>query len=443
MNQFRKARWTTDDKTVRMDIEFSKVNKQKRLVSGWATLDNVDTEGDVVTAEASADAFRRARGNLREMHKKDSAVGKVVSFKEDTFRAPDGQVYKGIFVTARVSEGAQDTWLKVLDGTLSGFSIGGAIVDSEEDWTKDGSEKIRKVTKYDLTELSLVDNPGNQFANVFHIQKSADGSVTSISGMVEEQRILNVFFCDDDKISQEKPDESYSCPVCSENMTVIGFIEDGGDRDKKVNQLITKYLGHDSNREGGEEMAKGNMKFTGLISKSVVGPEDDESTATGHEEGDPQEVPTPANPADQPVDEEVNEVDEEEAPEEVNEVNDEGEEISKKIDSLKTDISKILSESNKNTTEKIEALEKTVKAVTDDFDKKTSELADKLAELDKNLGVAKSRIAGFEKSLQKMNSSSALKKSIDSDEESAETVQDEDPWANSAFSVHGIMKRTF
>src|SRR6478736_9184303 len=182
MQAIKKARWAAEENTIRIGVDFSKVNKQKRLVSGWATLDNIDTEGDIVTAEASLDAFSRARGNLREMHKKDSAVGRVVSFKEDTFRAPDGKIHKGIFVTARVSEGAQDTWLKVLDGTLSGFSIGGAIVDSEEDWTKDGSEKIRKVTKYDLTELSLVDNPGNQFANVFHIQKSADGSVTSISG---------------------------------------------------------------------------------------------------------------------------------------------------------------------------------------------------------------------------------------------------------------------
>lgn len=440
MNQLSKARWVADEKTVRMDIEFSKVNKQKRLVSGWATLDNVDTEGDIVTAQASADAFRRARGNLREMHKKDSAVGKVVSFKEDTFRAPDGQVYKGIFVTARVSEGAQDTWLKVLDGTLSGFSIGGAIVDSEEEWTKDGGEKIRKVTKYDLTELSLVDNPGNQFANVFHIQKSADGSVTSISGMVEEQRILNVFFCNEDKITQEKPDETYTCPVCSEDMTVIGFIEDGGNRDEKVNSLITKYLGHDSNREGGEEMAKGSLRFTSLIKSAPVGGDGNESEETGHEAGDPQEVPTPAEPADQPAD--VEEVEKSAAPEDVEEVHDEGEEISKKIDSLKTDISKILSESNKNTTEKIEALEKSMKDFADDSKKEISELATRLEELDKNLGVAKSRIAGFEKSLKKINSSSALKKSIDSDE-STETVQDEDPWANSAFSVHGIMRNNF
>lgn len=432
MTQLRKARWTTDEKSVHLDVEFSKVNKQKRLVSGWATLDNVDTEGDVVTADASLDAFSRARGNLREMHKKDSAVGRVVSFKQDTFRAPDGSVHKGIFVTARVSEGAQDTWLKVLDGTLSGFSIGGSIVDSEEDWTKDGSQKIRKVTKFDLTELSLVDNPGNQYADVIRIQKSADGSVTSVTGMVEEQKILNVFFCDDDQISKESPSDSYTCPVCDEKMNVIGFIEDTGtDRDAKVSTLVTKYLSHETT-EGGEEMAKGKMKFTQLLKSAPVDKENEdlETVETGHEPDDVQEVPTPAQPDN---------VEPEEESSDVNEVHDEDEEISKKINELKGLITETLTKNRDETTEKIDELQKSVKEVGETFEKKFSELETKFSELNTDLGKAKKRLAGFEQTLEKMNKSSALKKSADLDE-SPEPVQNEDPWANSAFSVHGLFQ---
>lgn len=414
-----KARWSSQENTLQLGVEFSKVNKQKRLVSGWATIDNVDTENDLVTAEASADAFARARGNLREMHKKDSAVGRIVSFKQDTFRAPDGEVYNGIFVTARVSEGAEDTWKKVLDGTLSGFSIGGNIVEAEETFAKDGSTKIRKVTKYDLTELSLVDNPGNQYSditNVFKIRKSADGSVTTLTGMIEEHKVLNVFYCDEHEITKESGEDSCLCPVDSEKMQNIGFVEDGGDLNEKVNTLVTKYLG-----EGGEDMT---------IKKSV-NPNEDESVATGNEEGDPTEVPTPA------------EVEEVEETEEVEEVQNEEDELSKKIDSFKEDVVEILKSNNDETKEKIETLQKTVSEMGESFkeiEKKASEFESKLAELDQNLDVAKSRLANFETSLNKMNSSTAFRKSVDQDDESTETAQKNDPWAGTAFSVHDLIK---
>lgn len=431
MTQFSKAHWTTDENSVHMSVEFSKVNKAKRLVSGFATLDNIDTEGDIVLAEASARAFARARGNLREMHKKDSAVGRIVSFKEDVFRAPDGKKYRGIFVTARVSEGAQDTWLKVLDGTLSGFSIGGAIIESEEDFNKDAGTKVRIIKDYDLTELSLVDNPGNQYANVFQIQKSVDGSVT-VKGMAADTDILNVFYCETDKISQEKPEDEYSCPICTERMTNIGWIEDGPTKDEKVNTLVTKFLDA-ANSEGGVEVTKSNdTTFEKVIDSTPINEEEDESVATGHEEGDPTEVPTPADPADAPVEE----VDE---PAEVEEVEDEEEVISKKIDSLKDDISEILKRDKKDTSEKIDALEKAVRQINDDFNKKASEFEKKFEELDTNLETAKSRLTAFEKSLNKINSGSALRKSADF-EESVEQVQNDDSAWDGAFSVKNLLR---
>lgn len=435
MTKFAKARWTTDGNDLHLGMEFSKVDKQRRMVAGWATLDNVDTEGDIVTAEASLDAFNRSRRNLREMHKKDSAVGRVVSYKEDTFTAPDGKQYRGVFVKVRVSEGAQDTWLKVLDGTLSGFSIGGAILEAEEDFNKATGEKIRKVTKYDLTELSLVDNPGNQYSditNVFKFKKSADGSVTALSGMVEEQKILNVFYCSEDEISKEAPSDSYECPVCDEGMSVIGFVEDGSDRSEKVNTLVTKFL----NSEGGVTMAKANNEgVDGDKNVSQAGggnPADyvNDEQATNAD---------PTGPSDEVGD--VDEVDSDEVTpaEDVDEVHDEGEEISKKIDSLKTDISDILNKNNKDTTEKIEALEKVVSETRSFFDKKISELDGKFTALNTDLETTKSRQASLEASLTKINSSGAFRKSADLDDEPAETVQRSEDW-NGAFSVDNLFR---
>ena len=426
MNEFKKAHWTADDKKVRLDIEFCKVNKQKRLVSGWATLDNVDTENDVVTAEASLDAFERSRRNLREMHKKDSAVGRIVSFKEDEFRAPDGQKYRGVFVTARVSEGAEDTWKKVLDGTLQGFSIGGDIVESKEVFEKDSTEPIRKIIKYNLNELSLVDNPGNQYAdimNIFKIRKSADGSVTSVSGMIEEHKVYNVFFCKSDRITQEKPDDTYHCPVCTEKMEVIGFIEDGSDRSEKVKSVVTKYLGGDN------EMTIRKAK------DSVVDPDKDESEATGHEKGDPTEVPYQEGPTD----DDVEEVEKSHDDEDVEEVHDEETEISKQFAGLQETIQKILDDNKTETAEKIEQLTKVVNETREVLDNKISDLDKKIAQVDNNLEAVKSRQSSFEKQLDVVNSSSAFKKSVDSDE-SPETVQKSDSTWNGAFSVNNLLR---
>lgn len=434
MTKFAKARWEADGNDLHLGMEISKVDKQRRMVAGWATIDNVDTENDVVTAEASLDAFARSRGNLREMHKKDSAVGKIVSFKEKTFTAPDGQRHRGIFVKVYVSKGAEDTWQKVVDGTLSGFSIGGSIVEAEEVFSKDANANIRKVTKYDLTELSLVDNPGNQYSditNVFKFRKSADGSVTALTGMVEEHKVLNVFYCEEDSIADESASDEAECPVCSNNMLNIGFIEDAGDHEEKVSTLVTKFV----NGEGGVTMAKANTNEEETL----------ETVETGHEAGDPTEVPTPAR-----TDEDVNELGEEEplAPADVDEVHDESEEIAKRIDSLKTDISEILSKNNQDTSEKIESLEKAVSETKAFFDKKISELDSKFETLNTDLETTKSRQASLEASLTKINSSGAFRKSADFDE-SAETVQkSDDTWGghftdprrgNGAFSVDNLI----
>ena len=122
-----KAQWTTDGNDIRLSMPLSKVDQEKRIVSGFATLDNVDKQADIVTPEASLDAFKRFRGNIREMHQPIS-VGKMVAFKEEKFFDPETKkMYNGIYVSAYISKGAQDTWEKVLDGTLSGFSIGGRM----------------------------------------------------------------------------------------------------------------------------------------------------------------------------------------------------------------------------------------------------------------------------------------------------------------------------
>ena len=218
-----KAHWITEGDNVRISMPIGKVDVERRMVSGFATLDNVDKQNDIVDTGASLEAFKNFRGNLREMHQ-PSAVGRIVSFKEDKYFDPNTKkFYSGVYVSAYVSKGAQDTWEKVLDGTLTGFSIGGSINKSEDAYNDELDKSIRVIKEYQLHELSLVDNPANQFANIISIEK-VDGK-DQLGGFLSKAEINNVFWCNSDDIVQISEHADNSCPSCTKSMKNIGFVE--------------------------------------------------------------------------------------------------------------------------------------------------------------------------------------------------------------------------
>ena len=216
-----KAHWNSDGDNLRLSMPLTKVDKERRIVSGFASLDNVDKQDDIVTAEASMTAFAKFRGNIREMHQ-PVAVGKMVDFKEDKYFDPETKkFYKGVFVSAYVSKGAQDTWEKVLDGTLTGFSIGGRMNKWDDAYDEKADKTIRVIKEYDLVELSLVDSPANQFANIVSVEK-VDG-VDVLKGDVTV--LENVFYDKANGIVIASENESEISPITGEQMENIGFVE--------------------------------------------------------------------------------------------------------------------------------------------------------------------------------------------------------------------------
>jgi Putative phage serine protease XkdF len=246
-----------------ISMPFAKVNKEKRTVSGFATLDNVDRHGDIVTKEASKKAFDNFRKNIREMHG-PVAVGKMIDFKEDSFFDKEtGKKYNGVYVTAYISKGAQDAWEKCLDGTYSGFSIGGNIIDAKMEKSDDSSETRRVIHNYDLHELSLVDSPANQLANFMSIEKNIDGS-SFIKGMISETALENVFWCDTDEVTSTSSEISKECVVCDRQMTNVGWVEQADvEKFEAIEKVIDSYFKKDdaptSNHEATESAAPGNV----------------------------------------------------------------------------------------------------------------------------------------------------------------------------------------
>ncbi len=142
--------------------------------------------------------------------------------------------YNGVFVSAYVSKGAQDTWEKVLDGTLAGFSIGGRMNKWDDAYDEKSDKSIRVIKQYDLVELSLVDSPANQFANIVSVEK-----VDGVDVIKADETVLeNVFYDKENGIVLASENESELSPITGEQMENIGFVE------KTDNEKVTmiKFL---------------------------------------------------------------------------------------------------------------------------------------------------------------------------------------------------------
>jgi hypothetical protein len=265
-------------------MPFSKVDVERRIVSGFATLDNIDKQADIVTTEASVKAFSKFRGNIREMHQ-PTAVGKMISFKEDKYFDPEAKkFYSGVYVSTYISKGAQNTWEKVLDGTLSGFSIGGKMNKWDDGYDEKMDSKIRIIKDYDLVELSLVDNPANQFANVLSVEK-VDG-VEMIKGESLDTPIENVFWDAESGIVMLSENEVEQSPTSGTPMQNIGFVEKNDnektdmikflvDSAKGIKTEINKEVSPMSETTITEDVVE---KSDDVVEESQVAPEADATT---------------------------------------------------------------------------------------------------------------------------------------------------------------------
>jgi len=276
VSNISKAHWNSDGDNLRLSMPFSKVDKERRTVSGFASLDNIDKQNDIVTAEASMEAFAKFRGNIREMHQ-PLAVGKMVDFKAEKYFDPETKkFYNGVFVSAYVSKGAQDTWEKVLDGTLAGFSIGGRMNKWDDGYDEKSDTQIRIIKQYDLVELSLVDSPANQFANIVSVEK-----VDGVDVIKADETVLeNVFYDKESGIVMVSENESEVSPTSGEAMENIGFVEKtDNEKIEMIKFLVDSAKGINTSKINKEvspmTKAKAKVEKTDVVEDVVVAPEAD------------------------------------------------------------------------------------------------------------------------------------------------------------------------
>jgi len=435
--EIKKANWYSDGDSLRLSMPIAKVDKEKRIVSGFATLDNIDQHGDIVSADASASAFERFRGNIREMHQ-PLAVGKMVSFrKEKLFDKATGKEYSGVFVNAYVSKGAQDTWEKVLDGTLSGFSIGGNITKTIDDYNSALDKSIRVIKEYDLTELSLVDNPANQLSNIVSIQKTADGTV--LKGIATETQVENVFY---DKETDEvylSTESEFTSPTTNTNLELIGWVETADTnksveikrildsyKQSKVQPDLAKQVEENQDTEGGVTVAEDTtitVEETPAEQVALV----EEVTETDLAKSADAEAPATEEAPQADAETAPAAVEEEAA--DISEVEVEETDFAKMFDEMKSFISTEISKT---------ATAEAVSGLAAQVDQKIAEVTNKYNELAEVVNNIKSTISGVEKRVDGVEKDTAIRKSSDLDGSDVTIQKTNSKWGGHFLSVRNI-----
>ncbi|HFC8533047.1 TPA: HK97 family phage prohead protease [Neisseria lactamica] len=148
-------------------------------VWGYASSEAVDSDGEVIAAEAMKAAIPDYMkfGAVREMHGSNAAGTAIEINVED-----DGRTFFGAHIVDPVAV------TKVKTGVYKGFSIGGSVTARDE-------LNKSQITGLKLTEISLVDRPANPDAvfTCFKADKPKDEE--------EEDK-------DEDDKSADKPDET-------------------------------------------------------------------------------------------------------------------------------------------------------------------------------------------------------------------------------------------
>jgi phage head maturation protease len=162
--------------------KFENIDTEKRLIEGWASVEIVDYQGEIVPIDELEKSMYdyMDRGAPVIYGHSNKPVGKVLKWEIGELTLPDGRKTKGIKITAKIFDDYElddEVWQEIKSGKLRGFSIGatartakGKIVD------EDGKEKEVGILKdISLLEISLVEEPANKLALAEAVNYKAKG----------------------------------------------------------------------------------------------------------------------------------------------------------------------------------------------------------------------------------------------------------------------------
>lgn len=158
-------------KIMRLGIE--RIQKEDRMFSGWGTVEIKDNQGDIIPISAFEDIMPLVmeRGGVIMDSHSSRHVGKILDWE---IKDKDGN--KGIYLTAEIFSNFEiddEIWKDILDGRITGFSLGGDAHEVDFDCDEEGC--IRRIKDLEIFEWSVVRSPANPEATIDEVNRLAKG----------------------------------------------------------------------------------------------------------------------------------------------------------------------------------------------------------------------------------------------------------------------------
>jgi phage head maturation protease len=150
------------------------IDSAARIFEGWATVEIVDKQGDIIPideVEKAFDIYVKNGGAIVENHS-NKVVGRVISWKREKKNGVDG-----IYIVGQIFEGLEpydEVWEKVKNGIYKGLSFGGRA--GKKAVVKYNGKFVDVLQDITPLEISLCENPANPEALIeaVSVAKSED-----------------------------------------------------------------------------------------------------------------------------------------------------------------------------------------------------------------------------------------------------------------------------
>ena len=226
------------------------------VVAGYASVEMVDKQGDLITRSALKDAFgkfMKADGfrNVQLAHSNIQVGSVIPSYTDSSGRMWKSEVDDtGMFVVIKLRgdiEKAREVASEIRKGNLRSFSIGGQAFErvNKSDQTRGDYREIRRMELHEVTICEKGINPEAQF----RILKEDTGDNMS-NTMSELQSVLERL---SKKLDDKKDDEDKETAMMGEDSKMHG--KDKESKDKGIEDLLDATDKKDEDNDG-------NMKET-------------------------------------------------------------------------------------------------------------------------------------------------------------------------------------
>ena len=182
--------------TFRVTVPFTEVQDENRVVVGYASVEMLDKQNEVITLEALKDAFPRfmkSGFNITGVMHSNFPAGRVLEKWEDA----GGEMWKsgideqGLFIVSKVRDDvkrANEVWDLIKQDRLKAYSIGGQAIIKVP--VCDERKCFWRIDKLDIHEISYVDNPANPASRLAVLKaesllKSEDFDLAKLAPLLE------------------------------------------------------------------------------------------------------------------------------------------------------------------------------------------------------------------------------------------------------------------